>query len=203
MIFKHGIEGKAYDWNDDGSITNYTLGDGDLQSYGPAQTYWLSNNAFPINGGHHGNIWGVRKNVYDDVDTALAAGEPYAQDFLTHEGWCEQRGVSEDVISGAEQMLLYIKEQGKDFYHPTAYYSYTTMATPDEAAVVAQYQTELETYLLEMTTNMITGTVSTDTIDEQVQFAFDNLGFQEYINVMQSRVNRYLEAIGRDPVEIK
>ena len=203
MIFKHGIEGKAYDWNDDGSITNYTLDDGDLQSYGPAQTYWLANNAFPINGGHHGNIWGVRINVYDDAQAALDAGEPYAQDFLTHEAWCEQRGVSEDVISGAEQMLRYIVEQGKDFYHPTAYYSYTTMATPEEAAVVAQYQTELETYLLEMTTNMITGTVSTDTIDEQVQFAYDNLGFQEYINVMQSRVNRYLEAIGRDPVEIK
>ena len=77
------------------------------------------------------------------------------------------------------------------------------MATPEEAEVVAQYQTELETYLLEMTTNMITGTISTDTIDEQVQFAFDNLGFQEYINVMQSRVNRYLEAIGRDAVEIE
>ena len=53
-----------------------------------------------------------------------------------------------------------------------------------------------------MTTNMIVGSTSTDTIDEQVQFAYDNLGLQEYINVMQARVNRYLEAIGREPVEI-
>ena len=75
-------------------------------------------------------------------------------------------------------------------------------ATVEEAAVIAQYETELKDYLLEMTTNMIVGSVSTDTIDEQVQFAYDNLGLQEYINVMQARVNRYLEAIGREPVEI-
>ena len=107
-----------------------------------------------------------------------------------------------DVISGAEQMLLLLKEFGVDNYHPTAYYSYTTMATNEEAAIIAQYETELKTYLLEMTTNMIVGSTSTDTIDEQVQFAYDNLGLQEYINVMQARVNRYLEAIGREPVEI-
>ena len=76
------------------------------------------------------------------------------------------------------------------------------MATNEEAAIIAQYETELKTYLLEMTTNMIVGSTSTDTIDEQVQFAYDNLGLQEYINVMQARVNRYLEAIGREPVEI-
>jgi len=206
MIFKHGIEGKAFDYNDDGSITNYTLPDGELQSYGPAQTYWMANNAFPMNGGGHANLWGVVKNVYDDVDEALAAGEPYAQDFLTEEEWLAKyeaiRDVPEGAIHGAKQMLLYIKEQGKDFYRPTAYYSYTTMATPEEAAVVAQYETDLKTYLQEMTTNMITGSKSTDTIDEQIQVAYDSLGLQEYINVMQARVNRYLEAIGRDTIAI-
>lgn len=207
MIFKHGIEGKAYDWNDDGTITTYTnLTEEELHSYGPAQTYWLSDNAFPINGGHHGNIWGVPQNSYDTIEDALAAGEPYAQDFLTEESWREQRLVTrdcpDDVISGAKQMLLNLQDFGVDNYHPTAYYSYTTMSTPEEAEIITQYETELKTYLLEMTTNMIVGTVSTDTIDEQVQFAYDNLGLQEYYNVMQARVNRYLEAIGREPVEI-
>ena len=206
MIFKHGIEGKAYDWNDDGSITNYTLPDGDLQSYGAAQTYWVNNNAFPMCGGGNANLWGVVKNVYDDVDEALAAGEPYAQDFQTEEEWLEKyqaiREVPEGAIHGAKQMLMYIKDQGKDFYHPTAYYSYTTMATPEEAAIIAQYETDLKTYLQEMTTNMITGSKSTDTIDEQIQIAYDSLGLQEYIDVMQARVNRYLEAIGRDTIAI-
>lgn len=206
MIFKHGIEGKAYDWNDDGTITNYVLPEGELQSYGAAQTYWVNQNAFPMCGGGHANLWGVVKNVYDDVDEALAAGEPYAQDFLTEEEWLAKytaiREVPDGAIHGAKQMLLYIKDQGKDFYHPTAYYSYTTMSTPEEAAIVAQYETDLKTYLQEMTTNMITGSKSTDTIDEQVQVAFDSLGLQEYIDVMQARVNRYLEAIGRDTIAI-
>ena len=202
MIFKFGIEGTAWDWNEDGTITSYTLDEGDLESYGSAQTYWLGNNAFPINGGHHGNLWGVPQATYDDIDEALAAGEPYTEENQTRESWQEQHGVGSDVISGAEQMLLLLKEFGVDNYHPTAYYSYTTMATNEEAAIIAQYETELKTYLLEMTTNMIVGSTSTDTIDEQVQFAYDNLGLQEYINVMQARVNRYLEAIGREPVEI-
>ncbi len=207
MIFKHGIEGKAYDWNDDGTITNYTLpDDGELQSYGAAQTYWMGNNAFPMNGGGHANLWGVVKNVYDDAQEALDAGEPYAQDFQTEEDWLAKyeaiRTVPEGAVHGAKKMLEYIVEQGKDFYHPTAYYSYTTMSTPEEAAVVAQYETDLKTYLQEMTTNIITGSKSSDTIDEQVQVAFDSLGLQEYINVMQARVNRYLEAIGRDTIAI-
>ena len=145
---------------------------------------------------------GVPQATYDDIDEALAAGEPYTEENQTRESWQEQHGVGSDVISGAEQMLLLLKEFGVDNYHPTAYYSYTTMATNEEAAIIAQYETELKTYLLEMTTNMIVGSTSTDTIDEQVQFAYDNLGLQEYINVMQARVNRYLEAIGREPVEI-
>lgn len=207
MIFKHGIEGKAYDWNDDGTITNYTLpDDGELQSYGAAQTYWVNQNAFPMCGGGHANLWGVVKNVYDDPQKALDAGEPYAQDFLTEAEWLEKyeaiRTVPEGAVHGAKKMLEYIIEQGKDFYHPTAYYSYTTMSTPEEAAVVAQYETDLKTYLQEMTTNIITGSKSSDTIDEQVQVAFDSLGLQEYINVMQARVNRYLEAIGRDTIAI-
>lgn len=203
MIFKHGIEGKAYDLNDDGSMTTYTLSDDEIQSYGPAQTYWCANNAFPINGGHHGNIWGIRQNEYSDIDAALAAGEPYFQDFTTREKWQEQKKVGSDVLAGSEQMLLNIKAFGKDNYRPTAYYSYTTMATNDEAAIINQYATDLKTYLNEMTTNMIVGSASTDTIDDQIQFAYDKLGLQEYINVMQARVNRYLEAIGRDAVVIK
>ena len=208
MLFKHGVEGKAYEWNDDGSITNLVIDNEDeLYSNGAGQTYWINQNAFPMCGGGHANMWGVVQNVYDDAQAALDAGEPYSQDFTTREEWLAKyqaiRTVPDDAVHGAELMFKYIIEQGEDFYHPTAYYSYTTMATPEEAEVIATYGTELKTYLMEMTTSMITGAKSTDTIDEQVQFAYDNLGFQEYINAMQSRVNRYLVTIGRDPVEVE
>ena len=65
------------------------------------------------------------------------------------------------------------------------------------------YDTDLKTFLRELTTGLITGSISIDSIDEQVQSAYDNLGLQEYINVMQARVNRFLETLGRPVVEIK
>ena len=47
-----------------------------------------------------------------------------------------------------------------------------------------------------MATNVIVGSASVDGIDDQVQFAFDNLGLKEYYNIMQTKVNRYRKAFG-------
>ncbi|MBE6935688.1 MAG: hypothetical protein E7458_04210 [Ruminococcaceae bacterium] len=201
MVFKHGIEGVAWDWNEDktGLIT-YTLTEEELPRFGAAQTYWCSNNCFPINGGHHGNLWAVPQIVYDDAALAVEEEAYYKQDNMTREMWQEQRaalGFPEDLISAAEQMLIYVAE-AENNYHPTAYYSYTTMATNEEAEIIAKYETDLKTYLVELCTNIVVGTETTDTLDEKVQHAKDNLGLVEYYNVMQTRVNRYLEAIGRE-----
>ena len=51
-----------------------------------------------------------------------------------------------------------------------------------------------------MTTGYITGTSSTDTYEEDLQFAYDNLGMQEYTDAIQSQVDRFLVAMGRDPI---
>ena len=53
-----------------------------------------------------------------------------------------------------------------------------------------------------MTTNAITGASSIDQIDEQLQYAYDNLGLQEFYNVMQARYNRFLVSMGFDAIEI-
>lgn len=202
MTFRYGIEGKAWDYSPDGkSIVTYELTEDELYSYGSAQTYWLGNSCFPINGGHHGNLWGLPNVTYSDFDAALNANEPYYEmGFNTIEGWKQAYPqAKEGVINGAEAVLRQLRDFGKDNYRPTAYYSYTTMSTNDEADILMQYETELKTYLQEMTTNVIIGSESVDGIDEKIQFAFDNLGLKEYYNVMQSRVNRYRSATG-EPV---
>lgn len=51
-----------------------------------------------------------------------------------------------------------------------------------------------------MTTNYITGAKSTDTYEEDLQYAYDNLGMQEYCDVLQARIDRYLVAMGREPI---
>ncbi len=78
-----------------------------------------------------------------------------------------------------------------------------TLPTTEEAQVISTYKTDLvDTYLLEMTTNAIIGETPIDQIDEKIQYAYDNLGLQEYYNVMQARYNRFLVAMGYDPIEI-
>ena len=206
MLFKYGVEGVAWDYDENGTFVQYVINDEDeLHSNGAAGTYWLTNTLYPINGAHHGNLWAPIKNVYDNAQDALDAGEPYAQDNLTIESWRENnkaagRPVTDTSIAGSEQMLYYVLENQN--YRPTAYYSYTTMATSEEADIIAMYESDLKTFLRELTTSIITGATSVDAIDEQVQIAYDSLGLQEYINVMQERVNRYLETMGRDTVEI-
>ncbi|MBE6935690.1 MAG: hypothetical protein E7458_04220 [Ruminococcaceae bacterium] len=201
MIFKYGIEGTAWDWNEDKSgIVMYELTEEELPRFGPALTYWCSNNCFPINGGHHGNVWGVPQLVYDDAELAIEEEAMYKQENKTRAEWQEQRaalGFAADLIDASEQMLYYVAD-AKNAYRPTAYYSYTTMATNEEADIIAKYETDLKTYLVELCTNIVVGTKSIDTLEDDIQHAKDKLGLVEYYNVMQTRVNRYLEAIGRE-----
>lgn len=207
MLFRYGVEGVTWDYDENGNFVQYTISnEDDLHSNGPAGTYWLTNTLFPINGAHHGNLWAPIKNVYDSAEDALDAGEPYAQDNQTVESWralqaAANKPVTDTMIAGSEQMLHYLVADSH--YRPTAYYSYTTMATTEEAEVIAMYDSDLKTFLRELTTGLITGSISIDSIEDQLQSAYDNLGLQEYIDVMQARVNRFLVTLGREPVEIK
>ena len=78
--------------------------------------------------------------------------------------------------------------------------SVTTLATDEETETINTYGTDLKTYLAEMTTGYIIGTASTDTYEEDLQFAYDNLGMQEYVNALQAQTDRFLVAMGREPI---
>jgi len=196
MLYEYGIEGVAYDWNDDGvSLTVYPLGD-DKVGYASPRTMFLNGNGMPNPA--NGNVHDVRVVTYANVEEALAAGEPYYEIFTTREGWQDAFGVGPDVQLPTQTVLENLLVFGQENYHPAAYYSYRTLSTDEEAAIQAQYKADLTTYILEMTTNLIVGTNTVDEIDGMVQYMKDNLGLKEYYNVMQTRLNRYLVAMGRE-----
>ncbi len=103
-------------------------------------------------------------------------------------------------MSPYERMMRNIMTFGEDNIHFDMHVNFTTLASEEESAVVNTYQNDLLVYLDEMTTGYITGVKSTDTYAEDLQYAYENLGFQEYSDVMQARVDRYLVTLGREPI---
>ena len=199
MLFEHGIEGVAYDWNDDGTITTYPLTEEQDQYAAPRVTY-LDYNGLPSV--HIDNVWGIQCQEYASVDEAIANNECYTEEFMTKEEWQEVYNWDDD--SPATKFLHILSEFGQENFNPTIVYSFVTLPTAEEAKVISTYKTDLvDTYLLEMTTNAITGQSSIEQIDEQIQYAYDNLGLQEYYDVMQARYNRFLVAMGFDAIEIE
>jgi hypothetical protein len=74
--------------------------------------------------------------------------------------------------------------------------------TNDEIDVISSYQPAISTYINELNVKYITGQQSTDTYADDIQYAYDNLHLQEYINAIQAASNRYLEAVGRAAIPI-
>ncbi|MBE6936706.1 MAG: hypothetical protein E7458_09500 [Ruminococcaceae bacterium] len=198
LVFERGIEGVAWDWADDGTIVSYPLTEEQDEFASPRTTY-LDYSGLPSV--HIDNVWGVKCTAYDSVEEALNAGECYTEEFMTQEEWKENYNYNGEGDSPATKFLKYINEFGEENFNPAIVYSFMTPPTADEAKVVAQYKTELvDTYLLELTTNTIVGQFSIDEVDEKIQYAYDNLGLQEYYDVMQARYNRFLDAMGLEVV---
>ena len=63
--------------------------------------------------------------------------------------------------------------------------------------IQSEYGNELKTYLQETTTKLIIGDYEIADLQSYIDYAFENLYLQEYIDAQQGRVDRFLEAIGR------
>ena len=194
----YGIEGVAWDWTEDGLIKRYTLEE-DMDGYKGAGGLWLDFNAFPDVG--IANVWGLGSTQYKSVEEALDAGECYTEKFMTEEEWKESVGYNGVGSAPSRKTLEYISAFGSENFAPAGWYNFLTPPTSDEVAVNSMYRTDLDTYLLEMTTTAITGQISIDEVDEKLQYAYDTLGLQECIDVAQARYNRFLVAMGLDPVK--
>ena len=202
MLLCYGIEGKSYDIEEDGRVYQYKVGTeitqeedysvGDMWHYAP----W---SMFPqIQAGF---AWDPLKNTYNSVQEALDNGEPYYWKNLTIDEWKEQyANYNWTDMSNLNRFFLYLNDFGTDNMQFDLNIDFTTMATDEETSIISKYETDLNTYLAEMTTGYITGKTSTDTYEEDLQYAYDNLGMQEYIDAKQARVDRYLVAMGRDAI---
>lgn len=205
ILLGYGIEGKAWEYNTDGSVKIYKVGqEGYTQEMaedvGPMWHYapWAG---FPqIQAGF---AWDFIRAEYTTVQSALDAGEPYTWKMMTLDAWKTQfEAYNWTEMSNLNRFFLYMNDFGTDNIVFNLNVNFTTLASTDEASVIGMYGTDLTTYLAETTTNYIVKNASTDTYEADVQYAYDNLHMQEYMNAMQARINRYLTAMGRDAVAI-
>ncbi len=203
ILLTYGMEGKTWDYTEDGtSIVKYKVGE-DLtteeeESYGDMWHYapWA---AFPqIQAGF---AWDFVQEEYSSVQEALDNGEPYTRSLITIDEWKEQYAdYNWTDMSPLNRFLIQMNEFGTDNIEFNLNVNFTTLASNEESEVISMYGTDLTTYLDEMTTNYIVGGKSTDTYEEDLQYAYDNLGMQEYMDAIQGQIDRYLVAMGRDAI---
>ena len=103
-------------------------------------------------------------------------------------------------MSPLNRFLVQMNDYGTDNMILNLNVNFTTLASNEEADVISMYKSDLTTYLDEMTTNYIVGTKSTGTYEADLQYAYDHLGMQEYCDAIQSQIDRYLVAMGRDAI---
>lgn len=77
-----------------------------------------------------------------------------------------------------------------------AYYDYETLPTAEEAAIQSEYANDLKTYLVETATKLVMGEYNVADLQSYIDYAYENLGLQEYIDVQQIRVDRFMDAMG-------
>lgn len=148
-----------------------------------------------------GFAWDPIQAEYTSIQDALDAGEPYTWKNLTIDEWKEQyANYNWRDMSPLNRFYTYLNDFGTDNIQFDLNIDFTTLSTDEETQIISMYETELTTYLSEMTTNYITGNASLDTYEEDLQFAYDNLGMQEYTDAKQARVDRFLVAMGREPI---
>lgn len=202
MLLCYGIEGKSYDITDEGKVYQYKvptdISKEDEESYGD-MWHFAPWGMFPqIQAGF---AWDPVQAEYTSVQDALDAGEPYTWKNLTIDQWKEQyKDYNWTDMSNLNRFFLYLNDFGADNIVFSMNVDFYTLSNDEETAVISQYESDLKTYLAEMTTSYITGTKSTDTYEADLQYAYDNLGMQEYIDVQQSRADRFLVAMGRDAI---
>lgn len=200
MTLMYGLEGHGFEYDADGNFVILTMTDQDEDyNYGDCWHY-LSGNFYPQI--QLGWVWDPLQNVYTDFEEAVANGEPYTWKFLTKEEFDEANAAyNYDECSPLEQYYRMIDSIGLDNLTIKLNTTYGAPATAEESEVSALYYSDLNTYLMEMTTGYITGTKSIENYEQDIQYAYDTLGLAEYVASRQARTNRYMEAIGHAAYE--
>jgi len=202
LLFYYGIEGKAWEWAENGvDIIDYTndpdYRKGDIENqYMPFDAMddgWNGWTAFVPNARME-DLWSPYAKTYDNPQDALDAGEPYAEGNSTAEIWMQQNEV--DYHQPNWVQLNNLNEWGVENINVAAYYDYETLPTPDESAIQAEYANDLKTYLVETATKLVMSEYDLADLQTYIDYAYENLGLQEYIDIQQQRVDRFMDAMG-------
>lgn len=204
LLFYYGVEGKAWEYEEDGvHILDYTLDPdyrkGDIENqYMPLDakesgTTWNGWTAYVPNA-RMADLWSPYAKTYDSPQEALDAGEPYAEGNSTAELWMTQNEV--DYHQPNWVQLNNLNEWGMENINVAAYYDYETLPTAEEAAIQSEYANDLKTYLVETATKLVMGEYNVADLQSYIDYAYENLGLQEYIDVQQIRVDRFMDAMG-------
>lgn len=198
-----GCEGTSWDWAEDGTVTSYDLTEDELLDYRGMWTY-MTWTAFPQV--DTSIVYHYNAQMYKGIQAAIDNGEPYTNggfkdyaDFLTN-----SNNASKGFTEEGNNLYCYfidLLEFGVENIDWTMAATFTTANTANEMEVIGKYEGDIKTYVDELNLGYITGQRSTDTYEEDIQYAYDNLGLQEYIDALQAASNRYLVAVGRDPIE--
>lgn len=202
-MLQWGVEGKAWDWGEDGTVVKYDLSEDDALNYRGMWTY-MTWTAFPQV--DTSIVYHYKARMYDGIQDALDNGEPYAhQDYASFEEWNAVTANAmmhyTDEGNNWEVYFNDLIEFGVENIDWTMAATFTTSYTANEMETIGKYEGDIKTYIDELNLGYITGQKSTDTYEDDIQYAYDNLGLQEYIDALQAASNRYLVAVGRDPIE--
>lgn len=199
-----GIEGKSWEWADNGmDIIDYTQQEGYTKGDIENQYMALGKMENSFTGMHNffptpldANLWAPNAHTYSSYREALDAGEPYAQNGNGYDEarWMALNNWNEE--SPCHKFLTYIADYGEENINFTSYYTFITLPTLEESEVQNTYATDLKTYLLETATKMVTGEYSIDSLQQHIDYCYDTLGLQEYLDVQQARIDRFMDAMG-------
>ena len=196
-----GIEGKSWERMDDGMIDDFTqragYEKGDIENQYMAlgkmeNSFTGMHNFFPTPS--DANLWAPNAKVYSSYQEALDNGEPYAQNNYDQQRWMDLNDWDEE--SPCHKFLKQIAAYGEENINWCAYYTFITLPTLEESDTQNMYATDLKTYLLETATKMVTGEYSVDSIQQHIDYCYDTLGLQKYLDVQQARIDRFMDAMG-------
>lgn len=202
LVWAHGIEGEAWEYEEDGvHIDQYTqhvdYKKGDIEnqylSLGGMDNAFMGMVSFCPNP-KTGSLWDPDSEQFNSYQEMLDAGEPYISSKLTEEQWMEKN--EWDLPSPARISMENIATYGEENINWAAFYTFATLPTSEEIDILNTYGNDLKTYLQETATKLVTGEYNISDIEGYIDYAYESLGLQEYIDAVQASIDRYMDAMG-------
>ena len=200
LVRYYGIEGKGWEYESDGvhihdftQDPGYTKGDIEDQYLANMDKSWIEFlGYFPIP--FFKDLWDPTHVIYQSAQEAVDVGEPYAENATTREIWMTNNKVDYDQPNWVQ--LNNVAKYGEKNINVACYYDFETLPTAEEAEIQGDLSSDLKTYVQEVGTKLIIGDYDVSKLQEYIDYAYENLSLQKYIDIQQTRVDRFMEAMG-------